>query len=108
MEINEYQKLALKTNNSQLDKDMMLLNSALGLAGESGEVVDIIKKYYFHSHSLDKQQLIKELGDVCWYIAQCCSAIDIDMETVMEENIRKLAKRYPNGFNSMDSINRKD
>ena len=47
MEINEYQKLALKTNNSQLDKDMMLLNSALGLAGESGEVVDIIKKYYF-------------------------------------------------------------
>ena len=69
---------------------------------------DIIKKYYFHSHSLDKQQLIKELGDVCWYIAQCCSAIDTDMETVMEENIRKLAKRYPNGFNSMDSINRKD
>ena len=108
MEINEYQKLALKTNNGQPDKDMMLLNSALGLAGESGEVVDIIKKYYFHSHNLDKQQLIKELGDVCWYIAQCCFAIDTDMKTVMEENIRKLAKRYPNGFNSMDSINRKD
>ncbi|MCI7222646.1 MAG: nucleoside triphosphate pyrophosphohydrolase family protein [Erysipelotrichaceae bacterium] len=108
MEINEYQRLAMKTNNNQLSLEMMLVNSALGLAGETGEVVDLIKKHYFHGHQLDKQLLIKELGDVCWYVAQCCQAIDIDMETVMKQNIDKLTKRYPDGFNSSDSINRKD
>jgi NTP pyrophosphatase (non-canonical NTP hydrolase) len=68
MEINEYRRLALRTSDYQTILDL-LVNGALGLCGEAGEVVDLIKKHCFQGHELDVNKLIIELGDVCWYIA---------------------------------------
>jgi len=105
LEINEYQKLVLRTYNMET-KEGLLLNGALGLAGETGEVVDHIKKYFFQGHTLNKYLLIEELGDVCWYIATLAHGLGVDLETVMICNIEKLKKRYPNGFTVEDSIHR--
>ena len=83
-----------------------LFNGALGLTGEAGEVADMIKKHIFHGHDLDTDALVKEIGDVCWYVALLCTAIGVDMASVMEKNIEKLKTRYPEGFSSEASINR--
>lgn len=123
MLINEYQTLAMRTNDELNTTRIMnalenfvlvpgspdtgdLLNGALGLTGEAGEVADIIKKHIFHGHDLDTDALIKEIGDVCWYIALLCTAIGESMESVMKKNIEKLKTRYPEGFSSEASINR--
>lgn len=134
MTIKEYQALAMRTNDGECNyrveakldeyftytcqnhlgirdhEDMTnpgeLLNGALGLTGEAGEVADMVKKYFFHGHELDEDDLIKELGDVCWYLALICTAIGISLEEVMCANIGKLKKRYPEGFSESASINR--
>ena len=103
---NEYQKLAMMTLNKELDKNEMLTNSVMGLCGESGEACDIVKKHLFHGHELDRDSLIKELGDVAWYLAEAAAALDISLDEVFERNIEKLRKRYPEGFSSEKSINR--
>ena len=102
----EYQKLALRTLNQNLDKKSMLINSVMGLNGESGEAIDIVKKHLFHGHELDKEHLIKELGDIAWYLAEAAYALNINLDDVFRINIEKLEKRYPNGFNQNQSINR--
>ena len=102
---NEYQDLALRTANTNNTMDL-LLNGVLGLCGETGEVSDHIKKWKFQGHELDKDKLVNELGDVCWYIAILAKGLNIDLETVMNLNIEKLNKRYPNGFETEKSINR--
>lgn len=85
-----------------------LLNGALGLTGEAGEVSDLVKKYLFHGHDLEREEMIKELGDVCWYISLLCHAINVSLDEVMLSNIIKLKRRYPEGFSSEASINRKE
>ena len=107
MEINEYQRLALRTANN-LGNDELLLNGVLGLTGESGEVADLVKKNLFQGHELDKEHLAKELGDICWYIAITSESIGYDLETVMKMNIDKLKSRYPSGFDVNKSLNRSD
>lgn len=107
MELNEYQTKALKTAlDTKTQKKLVI--AALGLGGESGEVLDHIKKYYGHDHPLDMAYLKKELGDILWYIAYMADALGIKLEDVAFTNIEKLKKRYPNGFNSEDSLTRKD
>ncbi len=108
MEINEYQKLAMVTLNRELDEKEMLTNSVMGLCGESGEACDIVKKHLFHGHELDRESLIKELGDVAWYLAEGAEALGIPLEEVFERNIEKLRRRYPEGFSSEKSINRNE
>ena len=105
MQANDYQKEALRTASSIKEEDL-ILNGALGLNGESGEVADIIKKYMFQGHELDKEKLIDELGDVCWYIAILAKGIDVKLEEVLNHNIEKLRKRYPGGFEVEKSIYR--
>lgn len=107
MEINEYQKLALRTANSNKSDDL-ILDGILGLCGETGEVSDHIKKYMFQGHELDQDKLVNELGDVCWYIAILASGLNVDLETVMKKNIEKLQRRYPDGFDTEKSLHRKD
>lgn len=108
LEINEYQQLAMRTSNKILNKDMHLMNGVLGLTGESGEVADIVKKYWMQGHDLDKEHVAKELGDICWYIAETATAIDYSLETIMQMNIEKLRKRYPDGFDSKKSQHREE
>ena len=106
MEINEYQQLAMRTSNSKLSPMEHITNGALGLAGEAGEVADLVKKWTMQGHIIDPVHLMKELGDVCWYIAETATAIGYDMETIMRMNIEKLKERYPNGFDAERSQNR--
>ena len=80
-----------------------LIYAALGLAGETGEVVEIIKKHVFHGKALDKEKLIDELGDVRWYLEYLCVQMGVEMAEVEERNRKKLEARYPNGFNQQDA-----
>ena len=106
MQINEYQQLAMRTSNKVLTQYEHLLNGALGLAGEGGEVADQLKKNRFQGHPLDVEHIAKELGDICWYIAETATAIGYDLEHIMQMNIDKLKARYPEGFDSERSLHR--
>lgn len=108
MEINEYQKLAMTTLNPKLNKTDILINSVMGLCGEAGEAIDLVKKHLYQGHDLDKDAFIKELGDIAWYLAEACTAIDEDLEDVLIANIKKLKKRFPHGFDEEASIIRED
>ena len=124
----EYQTLAMRTNDggcserlnnfinsescaNDFEKDIKvgdLINGVLGLCGETGEVSEHIKKAVFHGHGLNKEQISKELGDVMWYVAMCCHALNISLDDVMKGNIDKLRKRYPDGFSTDASIHREE
>ena len=106
MTFNEYQDKAMTFLNNKLSKKDVLINGAMGLCGESGEVIDIVKKHHAQGHELDKEKIIEELGDVCWYIAEIAYVLDVKLEDVFEGNINKLSKRYKNGFTKEESINR--
>jgi NTP pyrophosphatase (non-canonical NTP hydrolase) len=106
MTINEYQQLAMKTLNPALSEKDVLINGVMGLCGESGEAIDIVKKWLAQGHELDKEKLKKELGDICWYLAETATALDCDLEDIMAANIEKLRKRYPEGFDTEKSVNR--
>ena len=86
----------------------MLINGVMGLCGESGEAIDIVKKHLAQGHELDKEKLAKELGDVAWYLAETATAIGYDLEDIFQMNIDKLKKRYPEGFSVEKSVNRDD
>ena len=106
MTINEHQKLAMTTLNPALDKKDVLINGVMGLCGEAGEAIDIVKKHLAQGHELDREALIKELGDVAWYLAETAYALDMSLEEVMQRNIDKLKARYPQGFDAARSIGR--
>ena len=106
MTINEYQQLAMTTLNLQLNKRDVLINGVMGLCGEAGEAIDIVKKHLAQGHELDREKLIKELGDVAWYLAELAMVLEVDLDTILTNNIKKLAKRYPEGFKEEDSIYR--
>lgn len=106
MEINEYQRLAMTTLNPALDKRDVLINSVMGLCGESGEAIDAVKKWLAQGHELDRARLAKELGDVAWYLAEAATALDIPLEDILRANLGKLKARYPEGFSARKSIER--
>ena len=107
MTVNEYQKLAMTTLNPDLSPKDVLINGVMGLCGESGEAIDIVKKHLHQGHELDREKLIKELGDIAWYLAETATALDVSLEEVLERNIEKLRSRYPEGFSTERSVNRK-
>lgn len=117
MNASEYQELAMRTNDGKATWRLSnltakgeytgeVLNACLGLSGEVGEFNDMIKKWIFHEKDLDVNELEKELGDVIWYVAMCCDVFGWDMSEVMEKNIEKLKKRYPDGFDVVRANNR--
>lgn len=107
--INEYQQACLRFEPSDAKvSDLTRLEDGLmGLNGEAGEAIDILKKYLFQGHHLDKTHLAKELGDVAWYLAVSANAIGYDLETIFKMNIQKLEERYPDGFDPERSKHRK-
>jgi len=106
MTANEYQTLAMTTLNPALSKKDVLINGVMGLCGEAGEAIDIVKKWLAQGHELDKEGLAKELGDIAWYLAETAYALDIPLEDIFRGNIEKLKNRYPDGFDAGRSINR--
>lgn len=123
MDGNNYQELAMRTNNKHAqirltDKILLgimnhqdvagLVNGLLGLSGEAGELTDLFKKWIFHDAPLDEEHAKKELGDVCWYIAMICHSMGWDMNEIMQINIDKLKARYPEGFSTEKSNHREE
>ena len=104
MQVNEYQQLAMTTLNPGLQKRDVRINSVMGLCCEAGEAIDIVKKWMAQGHALDKQQLAKELGDIAWYLAEAATALDMTLKEILQGNIEKLKKRYPNGFEAERSL----
>lgn len=108
MNFNEYQMLAQRTANpahSGLDK---ITNGCMGLNGEAGECIDLLKKHMFQGHALDVEKLIDECSDVLWYVAELATGIGVTLDSIARHNIDKLRKRYPDGFSADRSINREE
>lgn len=116
---NEYQKEALRTlspirpsneefrNASENDyKNLVLMEGAMGLCGEAGECLELLKKSIFQGHPLYRKDMVEELGDVAWYLAVSAWAIGYDLDDIFKSNLEKLEKRYPNGFEEERSVNR--
>ena len=133
MSANEYQNLAMRTNDGKctdrlLDKVAMIeffeeakggrlcgkydfggiINASMGLSGEVGELNDFLKKWVFHGHEMEEEKVKKEIGDVCWYVALMCESFGFELSEIMHMNIEKLKARYPEGFDPQKSINRKE
>lgn len=94
---NEYQKEALRTASGMSKEYPRILNGLMGLNGEAGECIDILKKHLYQGHAFDSEHMAKELGDVAWYLAISAEAIGYDLETIFQMNIDKLRVRYPDG-----------
>lgn len=113
MDASNYQQQAARTlidapDFAISDNQIMIVWCAVGLAGETGEVLEHVKKGIFHQHGLDREKMRKELGDVLWYVAGLCSTLGLDLGDVMGANIEKLRTRYPDGYSSADSQRRVD
>ena len=108
MDIKDYQEKALRTVNTRLSIKEQVSNLCMGLCGETGEVVDYIKKGVYHGHLLNLKKLSEEIGDVMWYLTNLATLLGLPMEEILEENIKKLEERYPKGFSEEKSINRKE
>ena len=106
MKFSDYQIQSARTMPKLLEQKDMLTNMSMGLAGESGELIDHLKKACFHGHQIDHAYVSKELGDILWYIAGLATALDIDLDESAQENIDKLKARYPEGFSEAASQNR--
>lgn len=105
MNFGEYQKLAKRTARKD---DFQAFNYCLGLAGETGEILEHIKKAVFHGKELNPDVIREEIGDLLWYAANLADYYGLDLDLVAISNINKLKKRYPNGFNIKDAQARKD
>ena len=85
-----------------------IIHGVMGMNGEAGEAIDIVKKCMYQGHGLDSHHLALELGDVAWYVAACADALGYDFETILQMNIEKLKARYPDGFDSERSKHRRE
>lgn len=127
---NEYQKEALRTEQpvflsritigdkassklswlnehiEEYKKVDRLVNGLMGLNGEAGEAIDILKKHLFQGHKMDREHLAKELGDIGWYLAVSADALGYSLEEILQMNVDKLRARYPDGFETERSMNR--
>nr|DAG68484.1 MAG TPA: hypothetical protein [Caudoviricetes sp.] len=104
---NEYQELAMRTCNIPYkQKNDMLRHAVFGLASEAGEVAGILQKEY-QGHEFDREHMKKELGDCLWMVAEACTALEFDMDDVMQTNIDKLKARFPKGFDVDMDLHRK-
>ena len=106
MNVNEYQKEAMPLLTPALTEKPVLMNALMGLCGESGEAIDLLKKHLFQGHDLDRAKLIKELGDVAWYLAEAATGLGVDLSEVLQRNLDKLHARYPQGFDTKRSQQR--
>jgi len=106
MMVMDLAKPANEINMSHLDTHLM--HAALGIAGEGGEVVDLIKKTTINGKPLDTIEMMKELGDLEWYLTLLRSVLGIDREVVLQMNIEKLRQRYKDGYSDEASVKRAD
>jgi NTP pyrophosphatase (non-canonical NTP hydrolase) len=106
MTLNDFQATTERTAPLKRGDLNRLTIFGLGVAGEAGEVADLLKKHIGHGHYLDVAKLTRELGDVLWYVAALAATVGVDLEDVAQANIEKLRARYPNGFETARSVKR--
>ena len=106
MNVNEYQREAMTLLNPEIPRKDVLLNALMGLCGESGEAIDLMKKHLFQGHELDRDKMVKELGDVAWYLAEAATGLGVDLSEILQRNLDKLHARYPKGFDTQRSRER--
>lgn len=108
MTLNEYQKEAMRTVSGivEINSENLMLEGAMGLNGEAGEVIDILKKYMFQGHDLYQDRVAKECGDCLWYLAILAKGAGYTLDEIAEMNKEKLRKRYPDGFEEGRSLHR--
>lgn len=94
----EYQARSARTHNQDLDGEDAITNAALGLAGEAGEVVELVKKARYHDKPYSVKDIRDELGDVLFYLTWMASCHSLTLSEIMEANVEKLKRRYPEGF----------
>lgn len=108
MTFGQYQELATRTANQRLTARDQIAAGAMGLAGESGEVVDRVKKWLYQGHARNDEALAEELGDVLWYLAHLASACGLSLDAIACGNLAKLDRRYPDGFDPAASQDRSE
>lgn len=120
MNNKEYIELAMRTNDGGCTTRLQsaleypgfdvgeLVMGCLGLSGEVGELVDMVKKSIFHGTLFDETHFKKELGDIMWYMALICHTFGYDLDEILEMNIDKLKARYPEGFDTYLANHRED
>lgn len=105
--LNEYQRAAERTAGKYLElTDEALMGGALGVAGEAGEVADLVKKTVMQGHAWDAKKMKFELGDVLWHLVLLAKRCGFTLQEIAQSNIEKLAVRFPEGFTSERSVNR--
>lgn len=102
------QNTVIRTMNFKDNLRDNLGHAAMGIGGEAGEIVDLMKKHIYYGKELDLKQLKNEMGDVLFYMQALAHLIGSSIEECLELNTEKLSARYPNGFNLQDSIDKKD
>ena len=102
---NEYQRLAARTIRKGATRDEMEQHALHGLVGEIGELHSIYQKFY-QGHDLNYDHCFSEVSDICWFIAEYCTAFDVQLDDVFQYNIEKLRRRYPEGFDEERSLHR--
>jgi len=103
-----YRNEVKRTIAGHVPENQYITMGSLGLAGESGEVADCVKKYLYHGVKFDRDKFLKELGDVRWYMEVLCIALDTDMKEIETLNVNKLRTRYPEGFSTQASVEKLD
>lgn len=105
--LDEYQSRCLWTRKGEMDERETHMSWSLAIAGEAGELANLTKKVFVHGHPYDPDKVIDELGDILWYIAVYADGIGVPLSEVAERNLAKIARRYPDGFSTDASLNRK-
>lgn len=105
MTFDEYQAHARRTQNPELGGNETLEHALWGLASECGELCGIFQKH-LQGHPIEAADVRKEIGDVLWMLAELCDVLEMDLGQVAGENIEKLKRRYPNGFEAWRSVGR--
>lgn len=107
MQMNEYQQLAARTINDRLYPEQQMHHALHGMVSEVGEIHGLFQKGY-QGHEIEAEHLIKEAGDLLWFIAEFCTSMNWTLEEVAQMNIDKLKARYPEGFDADKSLHRKE
>lgn len=107
IDADTYAKLAIRTANDMGSDQLNLVHAAMGIAGESGEVLDLVKKMFAYGKPLDRQKLLEEVSDITWYISLMLGVLGSSFGEVFDLNIKKLESRYPDlKFDADRAINR--
>lgn len=108
MDMKTYSTRAIAFVRQDLDSAQQLNNAALGIGGEAGEAVDLVKKFLFHDKPLDRTKLLTELGDLAWYINLALYAVGSSWDEITDANIAKLVTRYHSGGFTAEHANSRD